>query len=82
MTVTLILPPDVEQAYLAEAQAKGVPLDTLIRDLVVTHTPAKSAISKRPGGRKSLVQLFAESPLKGLDLKFERDPDTGRPVEL
>ena len=82
MTVTLNLPPDVEQAYLAEAQAKGVALDTLIRDLVLTHTPSKGAASKRPAGRKSLAQLFAESPLKGLDLKFERDPDTGRPVEL
>lgn len=32
--------------------------------------------------RKSLAQLFAESPFKGLDLKFERDADTGRPVKL
>ena len=38
--------------------------------------------AKRPASRKSLAQLFAASPLKGLDLKFERDPDTGRPVEL
>jgi len=82
MTVTLNLPPDVEQVYLAEAQAKGVPLETLIRDLVLTHTPTKGASSRRPVGRKSLAQIFAESPLKGLDLDFERDPDTGRPVEL
>ena len=33
-------------------------------------------------GRKSLARLFAESPFKGLDLKFERDADTGRSVEL
>ena len=39
-------------------------------------------VQKRPAGRKSLAQLFAESPFKGLDLKFERDPDTGRPVTL
>jgi len=38
--------------------------------------------SKRPEGRKSLARLFAESPLKGLDLKFERDPDTGRTPQL
>lgn len=80
MTVTLNLPHDVEQAYLAEA--KGVPLDMLIRDLVMDHAPARGAGSTRPAGRKSLVQIFAESPLKGLDLKFERDPDTGRPVTL
>jgi hypothetical protein len=39
-------------------------------------------LRKRSAGRKSLAQLFAESPFKGLDLKFERDPDTGRPVNL
>jgi hypothetical protein len=30
---------------------------------------------QRPEGRKSLAQLFAESPFKGLDIDFERDPD-------
>ncbi len=38
--------------------------------------------SNRPAGRKSLAQLFAESPLKGLAIDFERDPDPGRPVDL
>jgi hypothetical protein len=31
---------------------------------------------------KNLVELFAESPFKGLDLDFERDPDPGRSIEL
>jgi putative addiction module CopG family antidote len=43
---------------------------------------AKHGLPRRPAERKSLVQLFAESPLKGLDLKFERDKDMGRPVGL
>jgi hypothetical protein len=38
--------------------------------------------NRRGEGRKSLAQLFAESPFKGLDLEFERDPDCGRDVEL
>lgn len=42
----------------------------------------KIHIRNRPPSRKSLAQLFAESPFKGLDLRFERDPDTGRPVKL
>jgi hypothetical protein len=29
-----------------------------------------------------LVQFFRESPLVGLDLDFERDPDPGRDIEL
>jgi antitoxin Phd len=31
---------------------------------------------------KSLVQFFRESPLVGLELSFERDPDSGRELEL
>jgi hypothetical protein len=41
-----------------------------------------AATSRRPEGRKSLAQLFAESPFKGLDIDFERDPDCGRDVTL
>ncbi|MGA2742863.1 MAG: hypothetical protein ABSG65_36180 [Bryobacteraceae bacterium] len=37
---------------------------------------------KRPAGRKSLVELFAESPLKGLDLDFSRNKSSARPVDL
>jgi Arc/MetJ-type ribon-helix-helix transcriptional regulator len=36
----------------------------------------------RPEGKKSLVELFAESPLKGLDLDFSRSKSIGRPVDL
>jgi hypothetical protein len=39
MTVTLNLPAHVEQAYLAEAQAKGVPLDELVRDVLLSLQP-------------------------------------------
>ncbi len=31
---------------------------------------------------KSLVRFFAESPLVGLQLNLERNPDTGRDVKL
>jgi hypothetical protein len=31
---------------------------------------------------RNLVELFAESPFKGLDLDFERDRDTGSNIEL
>jgi hypothetical protein len=43
---------------------------------------SRSAANPRPAGRKNLAELFAESPLKGLDLDFERDPDCGRDVAL
>ncbi len=43
MTVTLNLPPDVEQAYLAEAQARGVPLDELVREALIARQPVRDA---------------------------------------
>jgi Arc/MetJ-type ribon-helix-helix transcriptional regulator len=36
----------------------------------------------RTEGRKSLVELFEESPLRGLDLDFSRNRSTGRPIDL
>jgi hypothetical protein len=43
MTVTLDLPQQVEKAYRAEAQAKGVPIDELIRDVLIAGKPALPA---------------------------------------
>ncbi|HXB71270.1 MAG TPA: hypothetical protein VNY05_23745 [Candidatus Acidoferrales bacterium] len=40
MTVTLDLPPIVEQAYLAEARATGVPLNELMREVLIAGQPA------------------------------------------
>jgi CBS domain-containing protein len=36
MTVTLNLPPQVEQAYLAEAQARGLPVEEVMQETLVT----------------------------------------------
>jgi hypothetical protein len=77
MTVKLDLTPEVEAGLLAQAHARGLSLEAYL-DQVLQN----AAIPKRPAGRKSLAQLFAQSPFKSLDLKFERDPDTGRPVKL
>jgi hypothetical protein len=43
MTVTLNLPPQVEQAYLAEAQARGLPLADVMREALVAAQPSASA---------------------------------------
>ena len=40
MTVTLNLPPQVEQAYLAEAQARGLSLEDLVRDVLLARQPS------------------------------------------
>lgn len=50
--------------------------EVIHRALVSMPTPEP----KQP--TKNLVELFAESPLKGLDLNLERDSDYGRDIEL
>lgn len=77
MTVKLELNPEIEAGLSARAHARGLSLEAYL-DQVLKN----AAAPKRPSGKKSLAQLFAESPFKGLDLKFDRDPDTGRPVKL
>jgi Arc/MetJ-type ribon-helix-helix transcriptional regulator len=51
-----------------------------LRSSPAAETPA--AAPDRPAGRKSLAQLFADSPFKGLDIDFERETDCGRDVTL
>ncbi len=85
MPMTIELKPEQER-ILQEALRQGrfhsveEALDRAIQSIASPQEPAKRG--KRPPGKKSLVELFAESPLKGLDLNFERAKDTGRPVDL
>jgi len=39
MTLTLNLPPQVEQAYLAEAQSRGIPLDAIVEVVLIAGQP-------------------------------------------
>ena len=100
MTVTFDLPPQVESAYREIAEAKGVPIDTLVREVVIAgFRPAPAASTeerldqgsgglltnaerRKLEGRKSLVEIFDESPLKGLDLDFSRNRSSARPLDL
>jgi hypothetical protein len=43
MRVTLDLPSQVEKAYLAEARAKGVPLDEVMREVLIAGQPTLPA---------------------------------------
>ena len=77
MTLKLDIPKETEAGLLAQAHAHGLSLEEYAKQVLQT-----AVAPRRPTDRKSLAQLFAESPFKGLDLKFERDLDTGRPVTL
>jgi hypothetical protein len=76
VTVKLDLKPEIEAALLAQARARGMSLAAYLNQVLENATSAK-----RPAGRKNLAWLFAESPLKGLDLSFDGNPDVGRPVK-
>ena len=56
-------------------------LEKALDALEEKETASASPLRERPAGRKSLVELFAESPLKGLDLDFSRNKSGARPLE-
>ena len=70
-------------ALIRERINSGVDVeDVIMQALQSSPAPETPAPSRRPAGRKSLAQLFADSPFKGLDIDFERDPDCGRDITL
>jgi hypothetical protein len=72
------LKPEIEAGLQAQARARGLSLETYLEEVLAVA----AAVKERPAARKSLAQLFAESPLKGQNLGFERDQDQGRAVKL
>lgn len=61
MTITLNLPPQVEQAYLAEAQARGLPLDEVVQEVLVAARPAGGAMELSPGEWMLAFRAWAHS---------------------
>jgi hypothetical protein len=76
--------PELE-ALIRERISSGADVEDVIMQ-ALKSSPAPEALAavapRRPPGRKSLAQLFADSPFKGLDIDFERDPDYGRDIAL
>jgi hypothetical protein len=82
MTITVEISPEVEAELARKAAARGVDVPAYVATLIEQAVrPEDRPKYQRPEGRKSLVELFAESPFAGLDIDFERDPDTGRDIE-
>ena len=84
MTITLDLQPEIEKGLLTQAQARGVSLTDFVKEIVVreAHVPSVPVAGAPAPQARNLVELFANSPFKGLDMKFERDKDYGREIEL
>ena len=71
VTVTLDLPPDIERAYAAEAQAKGMTLDGLLTEVLLARRPVESQTSKSNTGAL-LVKVMQESPHRKVILEPAR----------
>jgi hypothetical protein len=86
MTIQVELSAETEARLAAQAAARSMDVPayaaTLLERAAQPAHNTTQAMRQRPAGRKSLAQLFADSPFKGLDLDFERDPDLGREIAL
>ena len=85
MTIQVQLSAETEARLSAQAAEHSMDLPSYAASLLEQATYAKpdaEAKTSRPPGRKSLAQLFADSPFAGLDIEVERDKDFGRDAEL
>ena len=91
MTIQVEVSPETEARLAAQAAARSMDVRAYAASLLEEATQStrgqlrsqgRRTNGDRPSGRKSLAQLFEESPFKGLDIDFEREPDFGRDVEI
>lgn len=82
MTITLDIKPEVEAALARQAAAQH--LDVAEYAMSLLEEAAKLAVVPAAGqlghDAKDMLELFA--PLRGLNLEFERDRDSGRDITL
>lgn len=80
MTITLDIRPEIEAVLARHAAAHGLGIGEYAASLL--EEAAHASLGKPPmqAEPKDMVELFA--PLRGLNLDFERDRDTGRDIDL
>ncbi len=63
MTVTLNLPPDIEQLYVAEAQARGLAVEEVIEEaLLAARQPVRPSEELSPEEWMRRFKEWSESP--------------------
>jgi hypothetical protein len=80
MTITLDIKPELQDELTRQAAARGLGVDAYTASLLEEAAHAASATTESATQVKDMVQLF--EPLRGLNLDFERDRDTGRDLDL
>ncbi len=69
MTITVDIKPEIQAELERKAAERGVDVPSYVATLIEQAARPEAVRPKyqRPEGRKSLVELFAESPLRGLN---------------
>jgi Arc/MetJ-type ribon-helix-helix transcriptional regulator len=80
--MTIHLKPEQERIIREEIQRGHFRSPDEVLDRALAALREKAKTPKAPEPHKNLVQLFAESPLAGSELTFERGRDFGHDVEL
>lgn len=78
------LAPD-QEAFILQRIRSGrfATVDEAVREAVgLLKDQEAGKTARRAAGRKSLAQLFAESPFKGTGMDFVRDTSPLRPVDF
>jgi hypothetical protein len=78
MTITVDITPEVKAVLERRAAAEGRAVESYAASLLEEAVHLPDAHPAPPV--KDMVELFA--PLRGLNLTFERDRDTGRDIDL
>jgi len=77
MTITLEIRPELQAELARQAAIQGSEIEIYVAGLLEKATASLRASSHVA---KDMVELFA--PLRGLNIDFERDRDTGRDIQL
>lgn len=62
MTVTLNLPPQIERAYIAEAQARGLAVDEILSQVLVAARPDIGLTKLSPDEWMLAFRAWSEAP--------------------
>ena len=78
MTVTIDLPPQIEQVYREMAAVKGVPIDALVRDAVIASIPATPMGGMTPEDPEEWIREFKAWAASHSDLPVLSDEAISR----
>ena len=73
MTLTIDLEPEIEWSLSALAMAKGVSLSSYVGEILARQASQQKSLAR--SNARNLVELFENSPFRGLNLEFKRDKD-------